>query len=108
MSTSIRCRLQLVSGDESRIGWDFKAISAIASEPERPEGGRSAEPTAMNAMGETPPGPRLPGYCRSRPASRSRIVGRRGRERRGKAKQATGMKTPNFFTPHIPSPRHCA
>ena len=41
MSTSIRCRLQLVSGDESRIGWDFKAISAIASEPERPA--RAAE-----------------------------------------------------------------
>ena len=28
MSTSIRCRLQLVSGDESRIGWDFKGIDA--------------------------------------------------------------------------------
>jgi hypothetical protein len=42
MSTSIRCRLQLVSGDESRIGWDFKAISAIASEPERASGPRRA------------------------------------------------------------------
>ena len=57
MSTSIRCRLQLVSGDESRIGWDFKAISAIASEPERPEGGR----TDSHEHGRNPARPTSPG-----------------------------------------------